>query len=148
MEDEFTSMTKGLARMNLRLRVYFNCRKVSEGFLSEGECLQRVRNYFDGEGRHLTSSELLSPSGEQDGQIDDHLPSVITYFALPFVADPVNHQTFKHLFQVHEIKKKYNRLRNMNRFQRILNDLGEGEGGHQLVGRSIIRKQNIQLLLR
>ena len=110
MEDEPTSMTKRLARMNLRLRVYFNCRKVSEGFLSEGECLQRVRNYFDGEGRHLTSSELLSPSGEQDGQIDDPLPSVITYFALPFVADPVNHQTFKHLFQVHQLKKNYNYL--------------------------------------
>ena len=51
------------------------------------ECLQNIRDYLDQDGAIL--------SGHQE---------FITYFALPFVSEPENHPSFKHLFEVSKLK--------------------------------------------
>ena len=76
-------LQKSFVKLNFKLHIYFNCRKVAEGLESVSECLQNIRTFFDCEG----GSDL---SGDQE---------FIPYFALPFVANPQSHPTFEHLFQ-------------------------------------------------
>ena len=74
--------TEDYLKINFRLHIYFCCRKIKENLAPSAECMASIRDFFDREGASL--------SGHQE---------FIHYFALPFVAEPENHATFKKLFE-------------------------------------------------
>lgn len=76
----------------------YSCRRIAERVASVSDGLQKVRNFFDHEGASLSSEQEF-----------------IHFFALPFVADPQNHPSFKQLFQVFYLEKN-----NPNQFRIFL----------------------------
>ena len=77
--------TSTYLKLNFRLHIYFCCRKLAEELAPATECLQSIRDFFDREGTAL--------SNEQE---------FIHFFALPFVAEPQTHPSFKILFEVNQ----------------------------------------------
>ena len=110
-------VTKKYAKMNFRIVIYFNCRKMADGKFE-----RKYQQFFWLELKPnisnivttfwlfclgtLTITEGLQNIRDyldQDGAILSGHQEFITYFALPFVSEPHIHPSFKHLFEVWKI---------------------------------------------